>query len=83
VPDACLRVGDAVVQVTRYTSPCLNITGAFAHGDFSRVSQTRHPGWSRVYARVLVCGSVRPGDAVRLCSPEEAERLRAVSDRNA
>jgi MOSC domain-containing protein YiiM len=76
VPDACLLVGDVLLQVTRYTSPCVNITGAFAHGDFSRVSQKRHPGWSRVYTRVLRPGSIRAGDAVRLLSPEEAERVR-------
>ena len=76
VPDALLQIGDELVlQVTRYTSPCVNITRSFLHGDYSRVSQKRHPGWSRVYARVLVPGSVSTGDAVRLLSNREARPI--------
>jgi MOSC domain-containing protein YiiM len=76
VPDAVLQIGDELVlQVTRYTSPCVNITRSFLHGDYSRVSQKRHPGWSRVYARVLVPGSVSTGDAVRLLSDTEARPI--------
>ena len=76
VPDAVLKVGDdLMLQVTRYTSPCVNITRSFLHGDYSRVSQKRHPGWSRVYARVLVPGSVSTGDAVRLLSEAEARPI--------
>jgi len=58
--------GQLLLEVTRYTSPCLNIGPAFARGDYSRVSEKRHPGWSRVYARVLVAGRIQVGDAVRL-----------------
>jgi MOSC domain-containing protein YiiM len=67
VPGSRLELGDAVtLEVTRYTSPCVNIRPAFAHGEYSRVSEKRHPGWSRVYARVLAPGTLRTGDAVRL-----------------
>jgi MOSC domain-containing protein YiiM len=67
VPGSRLQLGEAVtLEVTRFTSPCVNIRPAFAHGDYSRVSEKRHPGWSRVYARVLMPGTVRTGDAVRL-----------------
>jgi MOSC domain-containing protein YiiM len=66
-----------VAEVTRYTSPCGNITPFFTGGDYSRVSQKRHPGDSRVYARVLTEGSIRAGDPVRLLSPDDAERLLA------
>jgi MOSC domain-containing protein YiiM len=67
VPGATLAVGPAVVlEVTRYTSPCVNVARAFAHRDFSRVSQKRHPGWSRVYARVVVSGAIERGDEIRL-----------------
>lgn len=63
VPGARLRLGEAVVlEITTYTSPCANIAGAFAGRDFARVSQRRHPGWSRVYARVLREGRVSAGD---------------------
>ena len=73
VPGAVLRVGEELLlQVTRYTSPCANIRPAFLAGDYARVAQKRHPGWSRVYARVLVEGAVRRGDPVRLLSESEA-----------
>ncbi|OLB93574.1 MAG: hypothetical protein AUH30_19690 [Candidatus Rokubacteria bacterium 13_1_40CM_68_15] len=35
----------------------------------------RHPGWSRVYARVLVPGSVRTGDLVRLLAGTQARQI--------
>ncbi len=72
-PGSRLLLGGGVVaEVTRYTSPCGNITPFFTGGDYSRVSQKRHPGDSRVYARVLTEGSIRAGDPVRLLSPDEA-----------
>jgi MOSC domain-containing protein YiiM len=67
VPGCRLALGDQVVlEVTRYTSPCINIRPAFFHRDFSRVAEQRHPGWSRVYARVLAPGRITTGDSVRL-----------------
>ena len=57
---------DVLVEVTRYTSPCGNIRAAFTGGNYARVSQKRHPGASRVYARVLRTGAIRRGDPVRL-----------------
>jgi MOSC domain-containing protein YiiM len=66
-PGVRLLLGeDVLVEVTRYTSPCLNIRASFAGGDYARVSQKRNPGASRVYARVLRTGPIRRGDAVRL-----------------
>ena len=67
LPGSRLRLGDSVVlEVTRYTSPCTNIAPAFHDRDYSRVSQKRHPGRSRVYARVLTGGRLREGDPVHL-----------------
>ena len=64
-PGARFRVGEAVViEVTRFTSPCVNIRPAFRDGEYARVSQKRHPGWSRVYARVVTPGEIAPGDPV-------------------
>jgi len=78
IPGAHLLLGERVlVQVTRYTSPCINIQPVFAGGDYARVSQKRHPGWSRVYTRVLVEGEIRQGDPVRLLSDAEATSLAA------
>jgi MOSC domain-containing protein YiiM len=66
-PGRRLRLGaEVVVEITRFTSPCTNITAAFRDGDYSRVSEKRHPGWSRVYARVLTEGSLNTGDPVLL-----------------
>src|SRR5262252_1971551 len=80
-PGCHLRLGESVVlQVTRFTSPCTNIMPVFKGGDFTRVSEKRHPGWSRVYARVLATGSIRQGDPVRLLrAPEVAEVTAAPS----
>lgn len=73
-PGACLRLGsDVLLQVTRYTSPCANIRPFFVDGAYARVSEKRHPGWSRVYARVLKPGAVRRGDPVEVL-PEPPPR---------
>jgi MOSC domain-containing protein YiiM len=64
-PGARFRVGEAVViEITRFTSPCVNIRPAFRDGEYARVSQKRHPGWSRLYARVVATGEVQTGDPI-------------------
>lgn len=76
VPGSCLRLGiDVVVQVTDYTAPCRNITVSFRDRDVTRVSQQRHPGDSRVYARVLREGVLWSGDPARILSAGEARVL--------
>jgi MOSC domain-containing protein YiiM len=76
-PGTYLRLGDRVLlQISRYTSPCFNIKASFKDGEYARVSQKRHPGWSRLYARVLVEGRIRTGDPVRILDePVAAEHL--------
>ena len=77
-PGARMLLGERVViEVTRYTSPCANIIRSFTDGDYSRVSQKRHPGSSRVYARVLTEGVIRRGDPVRLLTDVAAPLRRA------
>ena len=62
-----LRIGERVlVEITGYAAPCTNISESFAGGAITRISQKVHPGWSRLYARVLEAGTVRQGDAVAL-----------------
>ena len=74
LPKSRVLLGEEVaLEVTRYTSPCINIKTSFHGGDYSRVSQKRHAGWSRVYARVLVPGTVRAGDDVRVLPPGAGE----------
>ncbi len=66
-PSSRLYLGDEVVlEVTRFTTPCVNIVDSFADGKFERILQQRHPGESRVYTRVLRGGAVRVGDTVGL-----------------
>jgi MOSC domain-containing protein YiiM len=66
-PGARLSLGgEALVEITSYTSPCKTIAASFAGGDFKRISQKVRPGHSRLYARVLRPGRVAVGDAVRL-----------------
>ncbi len=68
---ATIEVGDRLLvgewvelEITGYASPCSNIAGSFADGAFKRISQKLHPGWSRLYARVISEGVVRTGDRV-------------------
>lgn len=63
-PGVRLRIGPVLAEVTDYTRPCRTIARSFLDGRSGRVSQKTHPGWSRVYARVLEEGRVAVGDAV-------------------
>jgi MOSC domain-containing protein YiiM len=63
-PGDRLRIGPALVELTRFTTPCKNIAGAFLDGDVSRVDARRHPGDARLYARVVEPGELRVGDPV-------------------
>jgi MOSC domain-containing protein YiiM len=65
-PGRRLQIGEVKLEITRFTSPCEKIAGSFLEFDFTRISQKRHAGWSRVSARVLAGGLVRMGDPVML-----------------
>lgn len=68
-----LRVGkEVVLEITSYAAPCKQIAGSFSDGKFERVSQKANPGWSRLYAKVLIEGSVREGDPVVCDIPRSA-----------
>jgi MOSC domain-containing protein YiiM len=69
VPGTELRIGDVRLQITAYTSPSEKIAASFLENDFTRISQKRHAGWSRVNARVLAGGLVRVGDAIEIATP--------------
>ncbi len=72
VPGNRYRVGDEVeIEITSYTAPCSTNKEWFVDGDFTRMLQSRFPGESRVYARVLREGSVRTGDAFHELGPPE------------
>ena len=69
-PGTRLQLGEVLVEITSYTVPCKNIARYFSDERFKRISQKLHPGWSRVYARVLHEGSIAVGDGVVLGSHE-------------
>jgi MOSC domain-containing protein YiiM len=72
VPGTRLRLGNEVVlEVASFTSPCKTIRESFIDGKFVRISQKLHPGWSRVYARVISEGEIHSGDAVEATPPPE------------
>jgi len=67
MPEVRIRVGDSVLlEVTSFTIPCKTIRRSFLDGRFVRISQKVHPGWSRVYARVISEGDVNLGDGVEV-----------------
>ena len=71
-PGAHLRIGEVVLEVTRYTTPCKTIRASFRHGDFNRIHQQLHPGDSRVYARVIREGTIAVGDAIECAGGSNA-----------
>ena len=64
VPGVQLQIGAARVEITSYANPCKFIGYAFLEHDFNRIGQKKHPGWSRLYARVLTESEIKVGDEV-------------------
>jgi MOSC domain-containing protein YiiM len=65
-PGDHLHIGEQVdLEITAYVVPCYKISASFVAGEFKRISQKLHPGWSRIYARVLREGTVHVGDIVK------------------
>lgn len=60
-----LRLGTALAECTLFALPCKKNAGFFLNGEFQRMHHDRGP-WSRMYARVLEPGEVRPGDVAIL-----------------
>jgi MOSC domain-containing protein YiiM len=66
-PGMILQLGHVVrIEVSSAAAPCQQISASFADGDSMRISQKKHPGWSRWYARVLIPGKIEAGDPVRI-----------------
>ena len=77
VPGSELQIGEVRLRITDYTSPCERIAIAFLDLDSRRISQQRHPGWSRLNARVLSGGLVTIGDTVEVAISPSAPSPRA------
>lgn len=64
-PGNRLMIGPEVrLELTSYCAPCEWNAPWFRDGEYSRISQKKNPGWSRLYAKVIRGGIVRPGDEV-------------------
>jgi MOSC domain-containing protein YiiM len=70
-PGVRLRAGESVLEITYPTAPCSKNARWFLEGRFDRMHDAKHPGWSRMYARVLEEGWVRTGDPVEMTAKEE------------
>jgi MOSC domain-containing protein YiiM len=66
VPGRRMSIGPAEIEITHYTTPCAKNAQWFSDGRFNRMHQSKHPGESRVYARVLRGGRIAPGDEIDL-----------------
>jgi MOSC domain-containing protein YiiM len=60
-PGHRLRVGNVLLEVTGFTTPCQNVAENFANRDFTRIWHAKNPGEARLYARVVRSGEVAPG----------------------
>jgi MOSC domain-containing protein YiiM len=80
-PGVRLAVGDEViVEITSYTNPCKSIAASFIKGNVRRISQKAHPGYSRLYARVISTGRLRVGQEVRVLESNDNAR-RSLAER--
>ncbi len=66
VPGTTMAIGPVRAIITDYATPCSKNARWFSDGRFDRMSAGKHPGESRVYARVVEGGSISPGDPVEL-----------------
>ncbi|HUF06357.1 MAG TPA: GNAT family N-acetyltransferase [Candidatus Binatia bacterium] len=74
--------GEVVLELSAPTNPCRTIRHSFTDLRFGRLAMKAHPADSRMYARVVREGVVRPGDPITLSPPADdaAERFR-IADR--
>lgn len=66
-----LGIGEEVVlELSGPANPCRTIRHSFSDRRFGRLGAATHPADSRMYARVIREGLIRPGDPIRLSPPE-------------
>lgn len=66
VPAKLMTIGPVTVEITHYATPCSKNARWFVDGKYNRMHASRHPGESRVYARVISGGPITTGDPVEL-----------------
>jgi MOSC domain-containing protein YiiM/GNAT superfamily N-acetyltransferase len=73
-PGTRLAIGERLVlEISWPANPCDLIRGSFREGKSGRISILTHPSDSRMYARTIIEGEVRPGDMIRVAPPADAE----------
>lgn len=65
-PGTRMRIGQVEAEITFYATPCAKNAQWFSDGRYNRIHASRHPGESRVYARVMKGGAIAKGDPVDL-----------------
>ncbi len=65
-PGRTLNIGPVEAEITFFAEPCSKNARWFKDGQFGRMKESRHPGESRVYAKVIKGGPIRAGDPVEL-----------------
>ena len=69
-PGTRLEIGrEVVLEIAAPAAPCETIRDSFVDGRFGRLSARTHATDSRMYARVVSEGEVRPGDPIRVKPP--------------
>ena len=78
-PGVRLALGDeVVVEITSYTNPCNSLIASFIKGNYNRIAQKKHPGYSRLYARVINTGRLRTGQPVRVLEANDNARKSVI-----
>ena len=71
-PGTRLLIGDEVeLELADHAGPCETIRDSFRDGRFARLGAAKHPNDSRMYARVITEGEVRPGDPIAIRPPAD------------
>jgi MOSC domain-containing protein YiiM len=73
VPGIRVEIGEVLLELAQYATPCKTIAHVFHDGDMMRISHKRHDGVARLYARVVREGTMRVGDVVRVLDAVSAE----------
>lgn len=57
-------IGEVIIEITNDAPPCGTIKNSFKDQKYSRISVKKHPGESRMYAKVLQPGTIRVNDPI-------------------
>jgi MOSC domain-containing protein YiiM len=72
------RIGDTLeIELLAPAMPCDTQRSNFLRGEINRISSVLHPSDSRMYARVLCEGDVRPGDPIEVLPPDPGSDIDA------